>query len=114
MTAAIPDAADIQFHELCLWLERAFPQPGGLGATLAPRQERVRFRANPILAFPAEEIASIEPPADPADPVVVTANLFGLYGPSSPLPPSLTERVILAEEAGALRDFLDLFNHRLL
>lgn len=109
-----PDISAIQFHELCLWLERTFPQPGGIGSTVGPRGETVRFRANPSLSFPPEEIAAIEPPRNDRAPVVVTTNLFGLHGPSSPLPPSLTERVVLADDGGALRDFLDLFNHRLL
>ncbi|GJE40238.1 hypothetical protein KHHGKMAE_4329 [Methylobacterium persicinum] len=108
------DPAAIQFNELCLWLERAYPQPGGLGATGAPRRERVRFRANPTLAFPAEEVAAVALPAGPGEPVIVTANLFGLHGPSSPLPPAVTERIVHAQEDGALRAFLDFFNHRLL
>jgi len=108
------DPAAIQFNELCLWLERAYPPPGGLGATGAPRRERVRFRANPTLAFPAEEVAAVALPAGPGEPVIVTANLFGLHGPSSPLPPAVTERIVHAQEDGALRAFLDFFNHRLL
>ncbi len=110
----LPKASDIPFLELCLWLEKVFPQPGGLGSTVSPSRETVRFRANPSLSFPAEEIAAIGLPPEPGGPVTVTANMFGLHGPSSPLPPALTERVILAEDSGALRDFLDLFNHRLL
>lgn len=110
----LPKASDIPFLELCLWLEKVFPQPGGLGSTVSPNRETVRFRANPSLSFPAEEIAAIGLPPEPGGPVTVTANMFGLHGPSSPLPPALTERVILAEDSGALRDFLDLFNHRLL
>ncbi|MDQ0446955.1 type VI secretion system baseplate subunit TssG [Methylobacterium aerolatum] len=112
--APIPEAGAVQFHELCLWLERICPQPGGIGGTVSPRRETVRFRANPSLSFPAEEIAAILPPEEAGAPITVVANLFGLHGPSSPLPPALTERVILAEDSNALRDFLDLFNHRLL
>lgn len=110
----LPEASAIQFNELCLWLERRYPQPGGIGSTFSPRRETVRFRANPSLSFPPEEVAAIDPPREDGGPVTVTANLFGLHGPSSPLPPSLTERVVLADDSGALRDFLDLFNHRLL
>lgn len=110
----LPDPSAIPFHELCLWLERRFPQPGGIGGTVSPRRETVRFRANPSLGFPPEEIAGIDPPREAGAPVTVTANLLGLHGPSSPLPPALTERVVLAEDSGALRDFLDLFNHRLM
>lgn len=108
------DAAMIQFNELCLRLEEAFPQPGGIGSTASPRRETIRFRANPTLGFPAEEIAAIEMPARAGEPIVVTANLLGLHGPSSPMSPSFTERIVFAEDGGALRDFSDFFNHRLL
>ncbi|MGX1790813.1 type VI secretion system baseplate subunit TssG [Bosea sp. NPDC055332] len=108
------DAAMVQFNALCLQLEEAFPQPGGIGSSGSPRREAVRFRANPTLGFPAEEVAAIELPARVGEPIVVTANLFGLHGPSSPLPPAFTERIVFAEDGGALRDFSDFFNHRLL
>ncbi|WP_376988894.1 type VI secretion system baseplate subunit TssG [Bosea sp. R86505] len=108
------DAAAIQFYELCLRLEEMFPQPGGIGATGVPSRETVRFRANPTLGFPAEEVAAVRLPQDPGDPVVVVANLLGLHGPASPLPPAFTERIIFAEDSGALKDFSDFFNHRLL
>jgi type VI secretion system protein ImpH len=108
------DAAAIQFYELCLRLEEMFPQSGGIGATDAPARETVRFRANPTLGFPAQEVASVTLPERSGDQVVVTANLLGLHGPASPLPPAFTERIIFAEDAGALRDFSDFFNHRLL
>jgi len=108
------DAATIQFYELCHRLEEMFPQPGGIGATGAPSRETVRFRANPTLGFPAEEVAAVTLPERPGDPVVVVANLLGLHGPASPLPPAFTERIIFAEDSGALKDFSDFFNHRLL
>lgn len=108
------DAAAIQFYELCLRLEEMFPQPGGIGATGAPARETVRFRANPTLGFPAEEVAAVTLPERAGDQVVVVANLLGLHGPASPLPPAFTERIIFAEDSGALKDFSDFFNHRLL
>lgn len=108
------DAAAIRFNELCLRLEEAFPQPGGIGATASPRRETVRFRANPTLGFPAEEVHSVTLPSAPGEPVVVTANLLGLHGPASPLPPAFTERIVFAEDDSPLRDFFDFFNHRLL
>lgn len=108
------DAAAMRFYELCLRLEEVFPQPGGIGATTSPRRETVRFRANPTLAFPAEEVHAVSLPSLPGERVVVIANLLGLHGPASPLPPSFTERIVFAEDDGPLRDFFDFFNHRLL
>lgn len=108
------DAAAVQFFELCLRLEEMAPQAGGIGGTAAAGRETVRFRANPTLGFPPEEVASVALPAKPGERVEVVANLLGMHGPSSPLPPSFTERIIFAEDGGALRDFSDFFNHRLL
>lgn len=108
------DAAAIQFFELCVRLEEMFPQPGGIGGTAAAGQETVRFRANATLGFPAEELSSVRLPAKPGERVEVVANVLGLHGPSSPLPPSFTERMLFSDESDALRDFSDFFNHRLL
>ena len=113
LTTALPPAAAIRFFELCLRLEQLRPQPGGIGGTSSPSRETVRFRANPALGFPPEEVAAIAAPTREGDRIVVTANLLGLHGPASPLPPSFTERIVLAEDS-TLRDFSDFFNHRLL
>jgi type VI secretion system protein ImpH len=72
----------------------------------------VRFKANASLAFPASEIASVAASVDIPGGLDIRLNLLGLYGPSSPLPTSYTERIIDAENSNALGDFLDLFNHR--
>jgi type VI secretion system protein ImpH len=95
-------------------LERSIPGHPPIGETGAPQAERVFLRANRTLGFPPEEVAAIlrRPGSDDAYDVVV--NLFGLFGPSSPMPAHISERVIHAEEEGALGDFLDFFNHRLI
>lgn len=95
-------------------LERSVPGQPPIGETAAPLAERVFLRANRTLGFPPEEVAQIlrRPGKDEGYDVVV--NLFGLFGPSSPLPAHISERVIHAEEEGALGDFLDFFNHRLI
>jgi type VI secretion system protein ImpH len=102
------------FFSLAELLERRFPHAPPIGSTDDPRREAVRFRATPILGFPAQEIAEIRPVKATVDRVEVYVNLLGLHGPSSPLPASYTERVIHADGAGALGDFLDYFNHRLI
>ncbi|CAN1523912.1 COG3520 Predicted component of the type VI protein secretion system [Rhabdaerophilaceae bacterium] len=100
------------FITLALALEREFPDAPPIGSTSAPGRERIRFRANPSLGFPPSEIQSVGAVDEHARFIDVTINLIGLFGPSSPLPAHVTERVIHAEN-GALRDFLDFFNHRL-
>jgi type VI secretion system protein ImpH len=74
----------------------------------------VRVRANLSLAFPEYDIEALEPLPD-SDAYRITANFFGLYGVSSPLPTFYTED--LMEEAGrdasAQRDFIDIFHFAL-
>jgi type VI secretion system protein ImpH len=84
---------------------------GGYGD---PSAEAVRFRAHPSLSFPASEIQSLEyrgqlPPA-------MTVNFMGLIGPLGVLPLHYTELIRERTRARdtALRDFLDIFNHRLI
>ena len=91
-----------------------------VGGDNAPRQESARFRALAAHSFPAGPISEIRPSkgggtdqAEQEPPEMVTAFL-GLTGPSGVLPPHyttlVTERVRAKDYA--LRDFLDLFNHR--
>jgi type VI secretion system protein ImpH len=100
------------FLRLADMLQRFYPDAAPIGSTRSPAREAVRFKANASFAFPASEIASVAPSAEILDGLDVRINLLGLYGPSSPLPTSYTERIIHAENSNALGDFLDLFNHR--
>jgi len=80
--------------------------------------ECIRFRPDASLAFPASDVVSIEkidvggsnPPR-----FQVTTTFLGLYGSDSPLPDFYTEDIIQADPDDVnLRDFLDIFHHRLL
>lgn len=74
----------------------------------------VRFRSSLSLGFPIGDIESVQRPGDPRPPVV-TVSFLGLGGATGPLPAPFTEHIAAAarrrEFAG--RDFLDIFNHRL-
>ncbi len=81
----------------------------------------MRFRSSLSLAFPVGDIESVK--LSGLQPHVVTVSFFGLGGPTGPLPVPFTEHVAAAarrrltatarirDTAG--RDFLDIFNHRL-
>jgi type VI secretion system protein ImpH len=85
------------------------------GETVLP--DTFRYSVNPALSFPPRDIESLEfvfreehPPQ-----VALTLNLMGLHGAGSPLPAYFTEYVAQhADEEDPLRDFLDIFNHRLI
>lgn len=101
------------FFALIRRLEEAFPDAPAPGGTQDPGLERVRFRANPSLGYPAREVQRLAFD-EKAGRVDMTVNFLGLHGPSSPLPPFYTEHVIEdAANGGVLGTFLDLFNHRL-
>lgn len=84
-----------------------------------PAAETVRFAAHASLAFPASAIHDLEPPKEPGAAPKMSITFLGLSGPSGVLPRHYTEllfkfeRDVKGEEKRALRDWFDLFNHRM-
>lgn len=94
--------------------------PDPVGHDFAPDREVVRFRAHPSLSFPASPIAQLEQPSPrgpdrEAPPPEMVVTFLGLTGPAGVLPQHYTELLLhrLRAKDASLRDFLDLFNHRL-
>jgi len=93
-----------------------------VGTRAAPREEVVRFRALQSLSFPTAEIETLATNSEVADeprpggPPEMTVSFFGLTGPSGVLPLHYTALVVrsLRQKSYALRDFFDIFNHRLI
>ena len=77
--------------------------------------EPVRFRSAAGFDFPASAVADVA--ADPPDGEVprMIVTFLGLAGAHGPLPPPYAELIIerLKRRDTTLRDFLDIFNHRL-
>ncbi|MDR2573366.1 MAG: type VI secretion system baseplate subunit TssG [Desulfovibrio sp.] len=79
--------------------------------------ESFRYSVNPSLAFPPGDINALEFSQQKSGltQTAITLNLMGLHGAGSPLPAYFTEYVSQhADEQDALRDFFDMFNHRLI
>ncbi|HLL81630.1 MAG TPA: type VI secretion system baseplate subunit TssG, partial [Longimicrobium sp.] len=76
----------------------------------------VRFSSHVGLAFPTTDIASISEPAVEGAAPRMSVHFMGLAGVMGPLPHPFTELVLERSSRSnpALRDFLDLFNDRLL
>jgi len=115
-----------EFFQAVQVLERAARRATGasdggrVGEDVDPRHEAVRFAVSQALAFPSAEIldAQQRTQADenaPARPPTLGIAFLGLTGPSGVLPQHYTELLIrsVREKSLALRDFLDVFNHRL-
>jgi len=86
-----------------------------VGEGIEPGSEAVRFSSRVAFDFPASEVAEIELPAAEGDPARMTVNVMGLAGAHGPLPAPFSELLLerLAAKDPAFRDFLDIFNHRL-
>jgi type VI secretion system protein ImpH len=103
-----------QFFQAIRLLERMHPDRKPIGRHEDPDEEIVRIRFRQSLAFPPSEIYEIEPGEDEPDEMLV--NFMGLTGVSGPLPRHLSHLLAdrsVRKETAALREFLDLFNHRL-
>lgn len=85
-----------------------------VGHDARPRDEAVNFGAVASLGFPASAVHAIHDRAAEGRPPLMEVAFFGLTGPSGVLPAFYSEMVIEEGENGPLRDFLRLFEHRLL
>jgi type VI secretion system protein ImpH len=98
-------------------LEVIAPGTIPVGLQSDPSDEAVWFRSSLSTAFPASDIDRIEiAPQSSSRRPIVTVNFLGLGGAFGPLPIGFTELVATRTRHGdtASRDFLDIFNHRLI
>jgi type VI secretion system protein ImpH len=104
------------FFQAVRLLELINPEQAPIGRQNSPADEVIRFRSHTTLAFPPSAIQEIEPPRDGIGPARITAAFMGLTGPLGVLPRHYTELLLerTRRKDFALRDFFDIFNHRLL
>ena len=102
------------FFQAVRLLERLRPEKTSVGQFAHPEREVARFGAHASLAFPASQIQEAEWPENA--PVQMTVNFMGLTGPEGVLPNPYTSLIIerLKAQDRALRDFFDIFNHRMI
>ena len=102
------------FFQAVRLLERLMPQRQAVGKFVNPSREVVHFGAHPSVSFPPSQLHSLT--LKEGEPARMTVNFMGLTGPLGVLPHYYTELVIVRERAkdGALRDFYDIFNHRMI
>ncbi len=104
-----------EFFQAVRLLEKLSRGRQTVGRAGPPSKEAARFAAHPSLAFPASQIQALVP-AEGAGPPCLVVNFMGLTGPMGVLPLYYTQLVIDRTRARdtALRDFLDIFNHRMI
>lgn len=103
-----------EFFQVIRLLERIFPNRKPLGRFTLPSEEVARLGAYPSLEFPASEIQYVDWPENDAP--FMAVNFMGTTGRQGPLPHSYTTLILDRVRSGdrTLRDFLDLFHHRML
>ena len=76
----------------------------------------MRFSSRVSFEFPASEVHEVALPAVQGEPARMTVNVLGLAGALGPLPAPFSELLLerVWAKDPAFRDFLDIFNHRLI
>lgn len=90
-----------------------------VGHDAIPSEELIRFKADQHLGFPGQAISQVDPKVSQhagkqaAD---MHVSFMGMTGPSGVMPQHYTELVLerLRLKDSGMRDFYDLFNHRLI
>ena len=109
----------VAFFQAVRYLERA-PGAPRVGREGPASKEVLRLRPSLSLAFAPSDIEGAESlPATAERPARarLTTRFLGLYGVTSPLPTHYSERLwenVTHEGQTRLREFLDIFHHRLL
>ena len=104
------------FYQTLRRIECLFPEKPRWGEALRPVDEPVRLGQDPDLSFAPTPLASFET-SPTGGPPRLQVRLFGLLGPTGPMPLHLTEYAReRLRHAGdpTLSRFLDVFNHRFL
>lgn len=114
---------DFDFFQAVRLLERLFPKLRAIGRGTKSDGEVVRFKSWYSLRFPTATVyeLSLPEPASPGAPQVpqMIVTFLSMAGASGVLPRHYTEMILRIDrdvrgpERTALRDFLDLFSHRL-
>jgi len=98
-----------------------------IGRDHSPTKDALKLRAHPSVAFPSGEIGAVvsgsstrnsqsQSQSSQSKKPTIEATFFGIYGPESALPLHYTQLIIdrIRNKDYSLREFLDLFNHRLI
>lgn len=104
---------EFSFFQAVRLFQKLLPNGENIGSTLNPSEDPITFSGRYTYSLPGSDIYKIH--IDGTKPVV-EVNFLNLAGPHGAMPAPLSEKVIekIREGDYALRDFIDIFNHRLL
>lgn len=104
----------VEFFQAVRLVERMEPSRKAVGYFVPPGSEAVRFAAHTTLAFPPSQLYDLKRGADGQLQMVV--QFMGLCASVTIMPTAYTEYLLLQlkNKDTAMRDFFDLFNHRMI
>lgn len=106
-----------EFHQAIKLLEYLNPKAAPFGETVNLQDEVVTVTSRVYLESLSSDIYSLENiSSGPYAPPILNINFMGIAGIQGPLPFPYTEMIIqrVRQEDSSLKDFLDIFNHRLI
>lgn len=111
----LDDPHGYDFFQAVSLLEQLRPERAPVGEFADPSDEVVRFATPATVGFPASQIQRLEE-GEGGAPAQMTVNFLGLVGPQGALPLDYTLYARSRERVGdyALKDFIGLFEHRLI
>ena len=109
------DGHRFDFYQAVRLMEILRPKRVPVGEHTDPGAEIVRFKSRVGLDFPATDVDEVRSSRESDQPEMVV-NFMGIAGVQGPLPNAVTELIVdrVFKKDTAFRDFLDIFNHRLI
>jgi type VI secretion system protein ImpH len=116
VTALSEECYRFDFFQAVRLITQISTNSNPVGWDFPSETEAVRFRAHASLDFPPSAIQSVTLPGEEQRQAEMVVNFMGLTGPQGALPQHYTETILnqMRRKDHTLREFLDLFNHRLL
>lgn len=105
---------EFDFYQAIRLLEKIHAHARPLGEGSNPLKEAVSIESRITLSPSGSDLQNLTIPS-PDKPAILTINFLGLAGIQGPLPTPYTEFLVerLRNKDTSLKDFLDIFNHRL-
>lgn len=106
---------DFEFSQAIRILEALKPGCTSFGEGDDPSKEALQVKSRLTLSVSSSDLYNVAPPFSGDKRPVLTVNFLGIAGIQGPLPAPYAEIVIdrIRHKDHASRDFLDIFNHRL-
>ncbi len=105
---------EFSFLQALRIFQKILPNGAAIGKTLSPQDDPVLFTSSYSYSLPSSDISRIT--TEESGRPTIEVNFWNLAGPHGALPAPLSEKVVERSRNGddSLKDFVNIFNHRLL